>query len=194
MDPYKDWDREHPLRRCPKGYESNRANEALMEYAMMGYGRTVPKLLELFKERNSRGVKVPTLSKATCHAWSFRHQWVKRTQRWHDLRREAEIQAFEEMRIESRKERVGILKVYKDKILEAISGTNPAKVNWGDIRVALSAFLEQTRIEFGEGPQGNQEDTAFLKQTIMFDLSNLPTEMLREIAAKELKKGADDES
>lgn len=70
-----------PLHRRPG--ESLRANQALRDYALLGPGRSIRKLLEKYKSsKNPPGSTPPTLRQGTIEKWSSQFSWQARVAAW----------------------------------------------------------------------------------------------------------------
>lgn len=102
------FDPENPLGRCPG--ESLRANQALRDYALLGPGRSIRKLLEEYQEQKRVQTEYkasteksalrqpgapppapPTTRLATLASWSADGQWLDRVAAWEELL-DAELQ------------------------------------------------------------------------------------------------------
>lgn len=102
------FDRENPLARIAR--ESESANQSLDDYAKMGPGRSLAKLLERYAAdatkrgqiANGEGTGIPpvppTLSLKTLGGWSKKYRWVDRVAAWVALEREKDDQLWEERR------------------------------------------------------------------------------------------------
>jgi len=90
------WEVAQPLSRC-KG-EAQRPNAALRDYARMGPGRSLAKLLEVYQAQDDPRDRSPTQRLNTLKNWSARYSWVARTAQWELLEMEAEDQAWRERR------------------------------------------------------------------------------------------------
>lgn len=88
-NPDATWNRDDPLERMEG--ESKKSHDALHEYAVMGVGRSLRKLLESF---NARPVR-PTRHWFTLSQWSRNFDWVARVERFDELNRAKAIAAFE---------------------------------------------------------------------------------------------------
>lgn len=99
------FDRENPLGAC-KG-ESLRANRALRDYAFMGPGRSLRKLLEKYREQSdnkARTEKAPTNRFSSLADWSTKYQWQDRVALWEALQDAAIDQRWAERRSEHRED------------------------------------------------------------------------------------------
>lgn len=81
-----------PLNRIPG--ESRKANQALVDYALMGAGRNLRGLLEGYVKQasnESQTTKPPTLKWLSISTWSIRFHWVDRVTRFDELEQEARL-------------------------------------------------------------------------------------------------------
>lgn len=96
------WDYDAPLVRV-KG-ETSKASQALWDYAQMGAGRSLAKLIEAYQSDPegtpdpAREAQPPTTRLRTLKAWSVRYDWQARVARWDQLQKEAEAGQWEERR------------------------------------------------------------------------------------------------
>jgi len=106
-----------PLERIPG--ESLRANEALRDYAFMGPGRSLRKLLDKYRVQSECGSsaenepsqlaaaepssKPPTTRLATLFSWSRRFIWQERTDAWTGIRNADDERKWEKRRQKQRK-------------------------------------------------------------------------------------------
>lgn len=58
--------------------ESAAARYAFQDYCLLGFNRSLQKLLEIYKERSTEGVDVPTLALKTLRHWQTRYDWQRR--------------------------------------------------------------------------------------------------------------------
>jgi hypothetical protein len=80
-----DWLKDTPLDRYDR--ETARANAALHDYALMGPGRSLARLLAQYSQQPAP----PTTHITTLKQWSARYDWARRVAAWDRLRnREAE--------------------------------------------------------------------------------------------------------
>lgn len=100
------FDRESPLERS--GRESLRANQALRDYALMGPGRSLRKLLRQYREQSESRARAlaagglrqpgeslaepPTLREASLMTWSAAYAWQERVATW-DALLDAQVRA-----------------------------------------------------------------------------------------------------
>ena len=81
-----EWNHEDPLARA-KG-ETRSGNSALRDYALLGGGRSLRTLLEIYREQNlNEGIseRPPTIHFSTLANWSMSKDWVKRVDAWEEL-------------------------------------------------------------------------------------------------------------
>ena len=93
-----------PLERIPG--ESLRANEALRDYAFMGPGRSLRKLLDKYRRQTDDGSqtgKPPTARWKTISDWSRRFTWQERIEAWTGIRNTDEDRKWEKRRQNQRK-------------------------------------------------------------------------------------------
>lgn len=107
------WNPDDPLART-KG-ESAKANQGLLDYALMGPGRSLAKLADWYNGRGQSVGKLgagsggwvtqsapPTKRLATLEAWSARFDWQARVGRWQALENAKEREKWEQRRTEWR--------------------------------------------------------------------------------------------
>ncbi len=97
------WDKEDPLRRIEG--ETVRANQALKDYASLGAGRTVNKLLDKYKNHVIVGENPPSRNYMVMARWSTKYFWLDRVGAWQDLQQK-EAQTFNAARYEAMQQRV----------------------------------------------------------------------------------------
>lgn len=86
------WREDRPLDRISA--ETRRSNAALQEYALMGAGRSLPKLCARFRAvPKDDSPQPPTRRLSTLKRWSTERDWVARVERWDDLRWETRRRA-----------------------------------------------------------------------------------------------------
>lgn len=89
------WDHASPLKR-QKG-ESTQAAQALHDYALLGQGRSLSQLLEVYRDQSETEAR-PTTRPATLKAWSSRYAWQARVARFDELERERDRVKWEKRR------------------------------------------------------------------------------------------------
>lgn len=58
--------------------ESAAARFAFHDFCLLGFNRSLQKLLEIYKERSNEGAEVPTLAIKTLRHWQTRYDWQRR--------------------------------------------------------------------------------------------------------------------
>lgn len=98
MKSFAVFDIDDPLARIPG--ESKRANSALRDYFFMGDGRSLRKLLEIYKEQslNNSLTTPPALRFITLANWSSSYFWQDRISRMTEIEREKDYQLWESRR------------------------------------------------------------------------------------------------
>ena len=163
-----EWDADNPLARAKN--ETRKANDALSAYYGLGYGRSLSKLSQLYKETGKR------TRSGTLAYWSGRYDWQKRIsaqsevdnaadrQFWAEQRRQirqADLKASialrdraEQMRKFPLAQVEKVEKTYPDGRVKAVTIINPVRWSQSDLarfeKVAselarLAAEMEQTR-------------------------------------------------
>lgn len=115
-----------PLERMPT--ETRRANQALHDYALMGPGRSLRKLIAVYHERikGEKGASIPTKQLNRLFEWSATHEWQSRIDEFDRQVAEAELGKWLEEREERRR------KLYEQ--------------DWTDgetLRQKVAAFIEE---------------------------------------------------
>jgi hypothetical protein len=148
-----DWIIDEPLTRV-KG-ESKRANAALRDYALMGAGRALRKLLQNYIERaaNVEQAQPPTTRWSTICGWSASLAWQERVVRFDELQQEIEVRDYAARRLVDREARIQVLQAYRGKIIQALQLVDPNNASWNDVTGALRMVTEELRREFGEVDQ-----------------------------------------
>lgn len=83
--------------------ESKNCNAALQDYALMGMGRSLAKLLAQYEEAESNLAQaVPTLSSNTLSYWSDYFAWQERVARWTEIQDAEELVRWQGRRDEIR--------------------------------------------------------------------------------------------
>lgn len=77
------FDPEAPLERIAG--ESLKCNAALVDYAMMGPGRSLRKLCAKYIQQAKQGLAPPSQHIATIESWSYKFGWVARVEAWRQL-------------------------------------------------------------------------------------------------------------
>lgn len=90
------WDATDPLK--PVEDESSLSNGALNDYARMGYNRSLRKLYELYQDKSTAGMDVPTTNMGTLGAWSVKYDWQDRVSAWTELERKRTENEWRERR------------------------------------------------------------------------------------------------
>lgn len=98
-----EWNPENPL--APIDGETDKANQGLHDYALMGRHRALKKLAEKYEEderRRARGdtsvPDPPTLSEYTINNWSAKYDWQNRVLQWEMLQRERDEELWQQRR------------------------------------------------------------------------------------------------
>lgn len=91
--PPTQWDPDAPLARATG--ETAKQNQAINDYALLGAGRSLTKLLDHWAHQNSPE-PAPTRVLRTLKTWSSRHHWQARIGAWQDHQNEAERQLWAE--------------------------------------------------------------------------------------------------
>lgn len=82
--------------------ESRRAHQAFHDYALMGAGRSLGKLLGWYAERAAAGEMPASTKRSTIETWSARHRWQERVGAWEAEVARLEVLAWEARRREQR--------------------------------------------------------------------------------------------
>jgi hypothetical protein len=75
-----EWSRTDPTARMSG--ESQKANQALVDYARQGRSRSLRKLAEIYAATDPADPTPPTRSASTVTMWSTRYSWVARVEQW----------------------------------------------------------------------------------------------------------------
>jgi len=75
--------------------ETNVANMALRDYAMLGPGRTLVRLMESYRKRYAAGFQPPSIQRATLGHWSGKFAWGARVERFDQLQSEKLLARWE---------------------------------------------------------------------------------------------------
>lgn len=96
------FDLSNPLEQIPG--ESDEANTALREYAMLGPGRSLRVLYQRYRERaqSSTDPLPPTKSIATIKTWSANYGWVARVKAWKSVKDKQDEVDWDKRRAASR--------------------------------------------------------------------------------------------
>lgn len=171
------WNLKAPLERA-KGV-GRRANQALRDYAMMGTGRSLRKLLKRYRGQKADNpqTELPTVKWGTLSGWSCKYDWVARVDAWTAIKQEEEETEWKERQRQIRQQDWSHgqqLREMAAKILEA-----------------APAFIKRReRIEQGEpDAQGHRVDTKII--TVALDghlltkLEKLASDLSRRAAKME---------
>lgn len=121
------WNDDKPLDRA-KG-ESRKAAQALWDYANMGPGRSLAKLLELYQNSTKTvPTSAPTLVLNTLKAWSVRYDWQARVARWEVIERAAEADVWARRREEFREQALEVSELARDVALRLLNHPPVEKV------------------------------------------------------------------
>ncbi len=94
-----DWKQDDPLARCTG--ETRKSNIALWDYALMGPGRSLRKLLAQYVKQVS--IKPPTRKWNTISTWCLRYHWVARVAAWEAIKTAEDEAEWDERRRDIRK-------------------------------------------------------------------------------------------
>jgi len=148
------WDASHPLERCQG--ESRNANAALRDYALMGSGRSLRKLLARYDGRSADDAQTeepPTRYWSTLSGWSCKFDWVARVARWDEIQHEQAVREFEAARRADRTIRIKTLQSWRGKLIKAMQNANPLTASWHEITAGLRMVTQELRVEYGEVEQ-----------------------------------------
>lgn len=91
------WNPDDPLARI-KG-ETKSANRAMRDYALMGVRRSLRSLRDRYTNE-PQTERPPTRYYSTLAGWSFRYEWVKRVDRWDEIKAAEDEAQWDEYRRE----------------------------------------------------------------------------------------------
>ena len=148
-----EWDPGQPLKRG-KG-ESARANAALVDYALMGPGRSLRRLHTRYSKQTAnkeQTEKPPTTQWSTLAGWSFRYRWQERVARFDEL--EADRWAKE-----WRDRRRGLLAHLGERVEDALNALVVDKVTLDQVVRVVQVTVQEMREEYHEkAPQRYELD------------------------------------
>lgn len=79
-----------------------------------------------------------------------REQWTVRAEAWDEYERQKAEEAYEIERLREREKRLQILRDFRTRLEDAISGLQVKEAKWGDVTAAIKMINEEMRREFGE--------------------------------------------
>lgn len=133
--------------------ETAKANLALRDYAMMGPGRSLDKLLDRYQ---SAAEERPTMRRATLVAWSTRYAWQARVEALDAAFREqmAKVEVTERLKSHRRRvKRLEVLGMVADKALAQFNEKLAKKtVTLGDVARAIEIANRGLAAEYGDDP------------------------------------------
>lgn len=162
-----EWDAENPLARC-RG-ETARANAALHDYAAMGPGRSLRRLLDRYQTvPKAYPEHPPTRRLPTLKRWSRDYRWQERVDRHDGLEREAGREALRAAAIEDKKKRIASLERYRDHVLDAMSHLDPDDARHKDVTAALRMVTGELRAEYDDEPAHRHEVSGSISEVRIY--------------------------
>ena len=143
------WSRADPLARV--GAETRLANAALRDYAAMGPGRSLDKLLDRYR---SVPDACPTKRRPTLHEWSVRYAWQARVEAVDVAYRQQLAQVEITERLRSRRARIRSYEAVRNVALEALPSVRkrPQEARLGDVARAVDTANAGLAREYGDDP------------------------------------------
>lgn len=164
------WDPQNPLAHSDKLSESAKANQALIDYAVLGVARSMRKLLEAYQAQAKRWteyqadpngwlkknkadrapIEPPTATWMTLTDWSVKYFWQERVKRFDEIQNELERLEFEGERRQLKKQRIEILKATLNRLRLALASLDPKKAAWSEVTNGIWRISQALREEFGD--------------------------------------------
>lgn len=150
--PTVDFDKSNPLERVAG--ETKRANQAFMDYALLGLARSIRRLHEQYSKRSADSQqKPPTESLQTLFRWSFDYGWVDRANAFDEIERSSKLAEIEADRQQWKEKREKLAKALFNKAAQALNNVTideDKKIKLSDATMAVAAALKELRVEMGD--------------------------------------------
>lgn len=130
--------------------ETHRAHEAFVDYATMGVGRSMRKLIRRYEEILATGHQPPTKSWNTLSAWSVTYRWQERVTVYDQAIRQEKDASFRAMQEEWKKNRLDLLQATFAKMTKTFPGISFSKMRATEFISAMLMVNKDLRFELGE--------------------------------------------
>jgi hypothetical protein len=147
--------------------ETTKAHQALFDYAQMGLGRSLHKLIATYKKQEAEWIKftadpkrwpkdepipapIPSKGWTTISGWSGQYFWQERVIRFDEIERELDAKEFQTERAKWNRRRKELVGAFFNKTVQALAGLNMSKQELRDVTNAVKTSLDELRTEFGD--------------------------------------------
>jgi len=128
--------------------ESGSAYAALIDYYLMGYGRSYVNLAKYYQTQESP----PTKSLPTIKTWSHRYNWTERIQQYEETIVEKQLAVLENARMQFIGKQVNVLYLLEEAIVKSAAHVDMEDINLGQFARAIEKFATVTQKVFDMQP------------------------------------------
>jgi len=128
--------------------ETTSSYTALIDYYLMGHGRSAAALLRYYQTQDSP----PTRSAATLKGWSHRYSWTERIEQYEKTVIDKQLGVLEIARLQFIGKQVGVLFLLEEAVVKAAAHVDMEDVNLGQFARAVEKFATVTQKVFDMQP------------------------------------------
>lgn len=171
-------------------HETTKAHQALFDYAQMGMGRSLRKLIARYQlqeqewtsfKNNPKGwpqdkpipEPIPSKSWTVISGWSGKFLWQERVIRFDEIEREREALEFQNDRAKWSRRRKEFANAFFNKSVMALNALNMSKQELGDVTRAFKTALEEIRNEYGDDKGATPKGRIKLVEVVLAENGNI---------------------